>query len=197
MFLIWTFYFKGQTTFKNASQLGIHHGTFEIVIQETLWSIRDTYWSTWGVPLVNIQWHSEARPVTVSSQPIRPYTGFITLIPILTFTELREVSMAHLQRARHPIMIRLILWRPGSVTFGSCVFSHCWNYFPKTCLDCLDFCTSDIRWYFLSILPLSYCRKCVIIYIYLLHNIKSNVFLSYAIDTKIEKTRMHWYTNID
>ena len=34
----------------------------------------------------------------MTSQRIRPFTNFMTMIPSLTFTELRDVSMEHLQR---------------------------------------------------------------------------------------------------
>ena len=39
---------------------------------------------------------SEARQVAVTTQPIRLYPNFMTLIPNLIFTELWEMSMEHL-----------------------------------------------------------------------------------------------------
>ena len=58
-----------------------------------------SYWSIWSVHLANVKWNSEARPVTVTSQPFKLYTNFMTLIPNLTFTELRDVSMTNQQWA--------------------------------------------------------------------------------------------------
>ena len=59
--------------------------------------------------LANVSWNSKARPVAVTSKPIRLYTNFI----ILTFTELQEVSMElwHVSRER------LLFSTPGSVPF--------------------------------------------------------------------------------
>ena len=42
------------------------------------------------------KWHSDPRPETVTFQLIRLFTKFETLIPSLTFTELRVVSMEQL-----------------------------------------------------------------------------------------------------
>ena len=61
----------------------IPRGTLGIVIQEVLWS------AIWSIPLTNLKWHSDPWPVT--SEPIRLSTNFVTLIPSLTFTELRVV----------------------------------------------------------------------------------------------------------
>ena len=46
-----------------------------------------------SVPLANIKYHSEARPVTVTSKPITLYNNFMTLIPNFTFIESQEVYM--------------------------------------------------------------------------------------------------------
>ena len=40
----------------------------------------------WSIPLTNVKWHSDPWP-TVTSQPIRLSTNFMTLIPSLTFTD--------------------------------------------------------------------------------------------------------------
>ena len=64
----------------------IHRGTLEIVIQEVLWSIWESYSAIWSIPLTNVKWHSDPWP-TVTSQPIRLSTNFMTLIPSLTFTD--------------------------------------------------------------------------------------------------------------
>ena len=88
----------------------------EIVIQEVLWSIRGSYSVLWSFPLTNVKWHSDPWP-TVTSQPIRLSTNFMTLIPTLTFTELRVVSMEHLQQVWHASRERLPLRTPGSAPF--------------------------------------------------------------------------------
>ena len=46
------------------------------------------YWfvAIWSIPLTNVKWHSDPWP-TVTSQPIRLSTNFMTLIPSLTFTD--------------------------------------------------------------------------------------------------------------
>ena len=48
-------------------------------------------------PSHELYWHSDPLPVTVTFQLIRLSTNFMTLIPSLTFTELRIVSMENLQ----------------------------------------------------------------------------------------------------
>ena len=57
-----------------------------IVIQEVLWSIWGSYSAIWSIPLTNVKWHSDPWP-TVTSQPIRLSTNFMTLIPSLNFTD--------------------------------------------------------------------------------------------------------------
>ena len=64
-------------------------------------------------PLTNAKWHSDPWP-TVTSQPIRLSTNFMTLIPTLTFTELWVVFMEHLQRMWHASRERLLFRTPGS-----------------------------------------------------------------------------------
>ena len=51
-----------------------------------LWSIWGSYSAIWSIPLTNVKWHSDPWP-TVTSQPIRLSTNFMTLIPGLTFTD--------------------------------------------------------------------------------------------------------------
>ena len=108
------FYSKGQATFQQATQTGIPYGTLEIVIQEVLWSIRGSYSAIWSDHLTNVKWHSDPWP-TVTSQPIRLSTNFMTFIPSLTFTELWVVSMEHLQRVWLANRERLPFRTPGSV----------------------------------------------------------------------------------
>ena len=67
------------------------------------------------------------------SQPIRLSTNFMTLIPSLTFAELRVVSMEHLQRVWHASRERLPLQTPGSVPyFGACICSDRQTTFPES-----------------------------------------------------------------
>ena len=96
------------------------------------YSNRDTSWNAWNrhsgsvmviteILLSNmkspsreyVKWHSHRWP-TVTSQPIRHSTNFITLIPRLTFTELWVVFMEHLQRVWHASRDRLPFRTPGS-----------------------------------------------------------------------------------
>ena len=59
---------------------------------------------------------------------------FMTLIPGLTFTELRVVSMEHLQRVWLASRERLPFQTPGSVPLlVTCLCSNWWNRFYRTC----------------------------------------------------------------
>ena len=86
----------------------------DIVIQEVLWSIRGSYSAQLSIPLTNVRWYSDPWPVTVTSQPIRLSSNFMTLIPGLTFIEIRVVSMEHLQRVWLASRERLPSPTPGS-----------------------------------------------------------------------------------
>ena len=48
------------------------------LIHEVLWSIRGSYSAIWSIRLTNVKWHSDPWP-TVTSQPIRLSTNFMTL----------------------------------------------------------------------------------------------------------------------
>ena len=85
------------------------------------------------VSLSHVKWHSDPWPVTVTSQPPRLSTNFITLIPGLTFTELRVVSMEHLQQVLLASRERLPFRTPGSVPLvGTSLCSNCWDQFYRT-----------------------------------------------------------------
>ena len=59
---------------------------------------------------------------------------FMTLIPDLTFAELRVVSMEGSQRVRLASRERLPFRTPGSVPLlGTCLCSNCWDQFYRTC----------------------------------------------------------------
>ena len=62
----------------------------------------------------------------------RMYPNF--LIPTLTLTELRQVSMEHLWRVWDASRERLSCRIPGSVPlFRTCLCSNCWDQIPRTC----------------------------------------------------------------
>ena len=74
------------------------------------------------------------------------------LIPTLTFTELRVVSMEHLQRVWHASRERIPFRTHGSVPhFGTCECSNCWDQIPRTCHGFTRLFTSNTPWYFLDI----------------------------------------------
>ena len=124
-------------------QTGIHLGTLEIVLKEVLWSIWDLIRQyevslprTWNDILIldQLQWH----PLPISFS-----INFMTLIPNLTFTELRVVSMKRLQRVWHASRARL--------PFRSLVPSHILELvyapivetsFPELAVSFLDFSPS-------------------------------------------------------
>ena len=85
------------------------------------------------VSLTNVKWHSDPWP-TVTTEPIRLSTNLMTLIPTLTFIELRVVSMEHLQWVWHASRERLPFWTTSFVAhFGTCLCSNCWDQIPRTC----------------------------------------------------------------
>ena len=79
----------------------------------------------WSLPITNFQWHSDPRPVEVTSQPIILSTDFMTLIPDLTLTELRVVTIEHFQRVWIANREGLPFRTPGSVPlFGGLAYSQ-------------------------------------------------------------------------
>ena len=141
------FHSEGQATFQWATQTGVPRGMLEIVIQEVLWSIRGSYSAIWSLPFTNVKWHSDPWP-TVTSQPIRLSTNFMTLLPIYTFNELWVVSMEHLRRVVHASKERLPFRIPGSVPlFGTCLCSNCWDQIPRTCHVFTRLFTLNTPWY--------------------------------------------------
>ena len=122
----------------------------EIVIQEVLRSIRGSYSAIWSNPLTNVKWHSDPWP-TVTSQPIRLCTNFMTFIPSLTSTELWVVCMEHLQRVWLASRKSLPFRTPGFVPlFGTCLCSNCWDQIPRTCHVFTRLFTLNTPWYFLD-----------------------------------------------
>ena len=80
-------------------------------------SMHGSYIATWSPPLTNVKCHSDPRPNTMTSQSITLFTNSMTLIPSLTFTELRVASMEDLQWVWHASRERLPFRTPGSVPF--------------------------------------------------------------------------------
>ena len=82
--------------------------------------------------VANVNRYSEARSVTVTTEPIRIYTHVMTLMLNWTFTELWEVSMEHLQRVWHASRERLPSQTP-KFPFLDFMCSYCWhNFFAKS-----------------------------------------------------------------
>ena len=79
-------------------------------------------------------------------QPIRLLTNFVTLIPSLSPTKLRVVSIEHLQRVWHASRERLFLL----YSFGNCVCSNFSDQFSRTCRVFSRLFILNIPWYFLD-----------------------------------------------
>ena len=124
--------FWGTGDFPVSYLTGIPRGTLEIFIQEGLWSIRGSYSVIWSLTRTNVKWHSDPRPVKVTSSPIRLFTNSMTLIPSLTFAELWVVSMDHLQRVWYASRERLPFRTPCYVPFWTCLCTNCWDQFSRT-----------------------------------------------------------------
>ena len=132
------------------------------------YSNRDTSWNAWnrhsgsfmvdtGILFSNMKFPSHECwmtfwPLTNSDYPTnQTFHNSMTLIPTLTFTELRVVSMEHLQRVWHASRERLPFRTPGSVPhFGTCLCSNCWDQIPRTSHVFTRFFTPNTPWYFLD-----------------------------------------------
>ena len=88
-----------------------------VIVKDVFRSIQGSYSAIWSLPFTNVMRHSDPRPVTVTSQLIRLFTKSMTLIPNLTITELRVVSMEHLQWVLHASREHLPFQTPGFVPF--------------------------------------------------------------------------------
>ena len=100
-----------------------------------LWSILlITSESKWCIQILEVSFH-----ISINC---------MTLIPILTFTELWVVSMEHLW---HNSRERLPFRTPGSVPlFGTCLCSNCWDQVPRPCHFFTRLFTLITLWYFLE-----------------------------------------------
>ena len=102
----------------------------------------------WSLPLTNGKYHS-GHLRTVTSQPIRLSTNFMTSIQNLTFTELWVVSMEHVRRVWHASRECLPFRTPGSVLpFGTCLCSNCWDQISQPCRVFTRLFTLNTSWYF-------------------------------------------------
>ena len=66
-------------------------------------------------------------------QLIRLFTNFMTMRPSVTSIELQVVLMEHLQWVWLASRERLPYRTHGSVLFGTCLCSYCWDQFSRTC----------------------------------------------------------------
>ena len=124
-------------------------------------SNRDTTWISWnrnsgsltvdtGILFSNMKSHYP-WPDTMTSQPIRLSTNFMTLIPSLTFAELWVVSMEHLQWVWHASRERLPFQTSYSIPlFGTCLCSNYWDQISQACHVFTRIFTLKTSWYFSS-----------------------------------------------
>ena len=139
-------------------------------------SNRDTSWNAWNrhsvscmvdmgilfkailnIPVTNIKWQSHPWEVTVSFRPIKLSTNFVTLIPSLTFTELRLVYMELLQRVWHTSRERLPFGTPG---LGLAYAAICETNFPELVVCFHDFSPWILLGTFSILLYWKYLQKC-------------------------------------
>ena len=124
------FYFKGGTTFIWAPWTGICLGTFEIVTQEVFWSIWGSHQTLWSLSLPNVTWHSGTWPYTMTpsvDQALHQFANLLpnwTLLPILALLPNFGGFHRALQRVRLANRGRLLPRTPGSVPFGTCIYSY-------------------------------------------------------------------------
>ena len=85
--------------------------------------IRESYSAIWSLTLKNVKWHSDPWSITVTSQPIRLSTNFVTLIPSVIFTESR---VWHASRERLPFQTHVSV-----PLFGTCLCSNGWDQFSR------------------------------------------------------------------
>ena len=111
------------------------------------WSIRGSYSAIWSLPLTNVKWHSGPWLVTVTSQPIRHSTNFMTFIYRVT-----NGSIEHLQRVWHASREHFPFWIPGSVhLFGTCLCSNRWDMFSRISTFHLKYHSVISRFCFLAL----------------------------------------------
>ena len=105
------------------------------VIQEVLWSLRGYYSAIWSLPLTNTKWHSDPWQ-TVTSQPIRLSTNFITLIPSL-----------RIMSGFHGTFATVVACQQGTVTHPDTWFRPLFGVLYVIWHRCYDLDTEhDFRW---------------------------------------------------
>ena len=110
-----------------------------------------------------VSWHADPWPVKATSPPIRLSTNIMSLIPSLTFTELRVVFMEHLQQTWHASRERLPFWTPGSVPlFETCFSSYCWDQISQTCRVFSQLFGLNTPRYFLDFVSNRLCHRTVL-----------------------------------
>ena len=99
------------------------------------YSNRDTSWDAWNRNSGSFMVDTGGPwSVTVTSKPIRLSTNFMTLLRILTFTELPVVSMEHLQRMWYAGYAYIPT--PASILFkGAFKYTDCWDKFSRPYID--------------------------------------------------------------
>ena len=136
-------------------------GTLEIVIQKVVWLIRGSYSAIWSIPLTNVKWHSDPWP-TVTSQPIRLSTNFMTLIPILNLADYEWFPWSICNRCGIPAGDA---YPSGHLVpshhCGICLCSNCWDQIPRTCHVFTRLFTSNTPWYFLDFAPYLIVCQCL------------------------------------
>ena len=92
----------------------IRQGILEIVIEEVLWSIRESYQTIWSFPLTNVKWHSVNWPFTMTT----PYWS--DFVPNATFY--RILSGFHITFATG------VACRQGTLTPPGHLVPSLWNW---------------------------------------------------------------------
>ena len=93
----------------------------------------------WSLPLPNITWHSGTWPYTMTpsiDQTLHQFANLLpnwTLLPVLTLLQNFGGFLRTLQRVRLVNRGRLLLWTPGSIPFGTCIWSNVETILSWTC----------------------------------------------------------------
>ena len=95
---------------------GIRQGTFEIVIEEVLWSTRGSYQTIWSFPLTNVIWHSVTWPYSMTT----PYWS--DFVPNSTFNRVFHRTFATGVACQQGTFTPLDTW---SRPFWTCSCSTC------------------------------------------------------------------------
>ena len=141
LLLIWIFYSEGVAAFQLTFRTGICQGTFEIVSKEVLLSVRGPYQTIRGPPLPNVTRLLEDYHIQWHPPLIRHYTNCWPCYwsgpyyRIWLFTQLREVSIEHLQRVRHANRGHLVLSHIGTCMRSNVETNTSWTCFVSGLLS--------------------------------------------------------------